>query len=68
MGDIVVCDMDKFFQGCAITEVSKVEAETFSQHLEREKKNNGSVSQHCVLPCLTKYWQVRANLPSQVIT
>lgn len=43
MGDVAVGDMDKLFQGCGITEVSKMEAETFSQHLDREKKNSGSV-------------------------
>lgn len=37
-GDVAVSNMDKVFQGCGITEVSKMEAETFSQHLDREKK------------------------------
>lgn len=42
----MVSNMDKLLQGCGITEVSKMEAETFSQDLERGvEEDSGSVIQ-----------------------
>lgn len=37
-GHVAVGNVDKLLQGCGVTEVSEMEAETFSQHLGREKK------------------------------
>lgn len=36
-GHVIISNVDKLLQGCGVTEVSEMEAETFSQHLNREK-------------------------------
>lgn len=53
LGDIAVCNVNKLLQGCGVTEVSEMEAETFSQHLCREQRQwfrkIGEIGNTCVL-------------------
>lgn len=42
MGHVVVSDVDELFQRCGVTEVSEMEAKTFSQHLDKEKKGQSA--------------------------
>ena len=38
-GNVAVCDVDEVLQRRGVTQVSEVEAEAFSQNLDREKKS-----------------------------
>ena len=38
-GNVAIGNVDKLLQGRGVTEVSEMKAETFSQHLDREKNS-----------------------------
>lgn len=42
-GHVAVGNVDKLLQGRCVTEVSEMEAETFSQHLDGEGKKSSGV-------------------------